>query len=48
MPLLTDFYRQVVDGHEASSNGRARQQAAIPYHPWASDAGAGGMNGYGG
>jgi glycosyltransferase involved in cell wall biosynthesis len=48
MPLLTDFYRQMVDGHEAPSNGRARQQAAIPYHHWASDARAGGMNGCGG
>ena len=34
LPLLTDFYEHVVDGHKAAGNGRIRQKRKED-HPWA-------------
>ncbi|HWS85441.1 MAG TPA: glycosyltransferase family 4 protein [Pyrinomonadaceae bacterium] len=45
MPLLADFYRQVMNGHDAAGGGHETQRAAVPLHPWASDAAAAGGNG---
>ncbi|HEX8499781.1 MAG TPA: glycosyltransferase family 4 protein [Pyrinomonadaceae bacterium] len=42
LPLLTDFYRRVVDAHGAPRNGRGARHGAEapPHHPWASHADA--------
>lgn len=48
MPLLTDFYRRVIDGRDAPGDGREARAGGATFHPWASDAGAAVRNGRGG
>jgi glycosyltransferase involved in cell wall biosynthesis len=40
LPLLTDFYRRVMDAHGASNNGHGARRPEAQRHPWASDADA--------
>jgi glycosyltransferase involved in cell wall biosynthesis len=34
LPLLTDFYRHVIDRHRGTEGEHERQCAEAPYHPW--------------
>ncbi|HEX8556586.1 MAG TPA: glycosyltransferase family 4 protein [Pyrinomonadaceae bacterium] len=47
MPLLTDFYRRVIDGRDAPGGGREGQAGGPPFHPWTVDTGAAETNGRG-